>query len=135
MGNCDVFIKFNLITINCFYRKDFLNETKENRQEYLKNYGFNCDCIACEKNFPMLEDLTKEGPLIEYSNDAYRNVFCLFHENNLTLSIAKKFLQEYLTILNEASKPNLYVIKDYGLLIECLITCLTLIATYGEKIP
>lgn len=98
------------------------------------NYGFICDCIACEKDLPMLDDLPQNETMIKYARDAYRTIFYLFNENKLTLSLAKNFLGEYVNVLNDNFKPHSYT-KEYEILIECLISCLTFIVVCGEKIP
>lgn len=43
-----------------FFRKGFMEQPKEQRQaELLKTYEFNCECIACVKNYPMPNKLMK----------------------------------------------------------------------------
>ena len=40
------------------YRTDFRNKVKLDRQSYLMDrYTFKCECIACEKNYPLKKNL------------------------------------------------------------------------------
>jgi hypothetical protein len=82
----------------------------------------------------MLDELFKHGPLIDYASNAIRTIFYLDHENKLTSTLAKKFFKEYVTVLNESFKSETHL-KDYEMLKDCIVRCLTAISTDGEKIP
>lgn len=52
------------------YFMTYALETRETRQKYyLEYYGFKCDCIACEKNYPLLKKCKKFDP--KYPDKAF----------------------------------------------------------------
>jgi hypothetical protein len=110
-----------------------MDESKFNRQITLRSYGFNCDCIACEKNFPTFER-ENDGPLVEYAGANYYNNVELFINNELTPTIAKRLIKEYFSFMIEKSKSGSYA-KDYFMLHKSVLLCLDVIATNEEKIP
>ncbi|CRK87832.1 CLUMA_CG001620, isoform A [Clunio marinus] len=50
------------------YGPEFSTDSREERQSYLKqHYRFNCDCEACFKNFPQMENLIRFDPNFIFS--------------------------------------------------------------------
>jgi hypothetical protein len=111
-----------------------MDEPKWKRNESLQKYGFNCECIACVKNFPTYSNFCNDGPFLENAKESYMKLNDLYYKNKLTPTFAKKTLQELLLILNSKSKKDSYA-KDYEALSDGILTCFLAIAANGEKIP
>lgn len=60
------------------YRSNFLgSSTEDRRQEVFKSYRFKCDCEACSKNFPTLENLPQTDDNFEVFDKSPREEFKL----------------------------------------------------------
>lgn len=111
-----------------------MEQSKDERKKYFQYYGFDCDCIACEKNFPTYNNFPIEGTMLKYANENYLQILVLTLKNKMTPTFAMEFLREHLMILNAKSKTDSYA-KDYDKLIRCVMNCLCFLASYGPKIP
>lgn len=106
---------------------------RSDRQGKMFPYGFQCDCDACEKNYPTLMENSEEG---QFYDLAKSYVFEFDDENSaaMTLSRAKTLLKECSDILKEAFEPDA-ISLDFSLIQGVLINCYNFIANYGEMIP
>lgn len=131
-----VSLKLNFLKIishiKNYFSKDFLQEPKVCRQEKLEKYGFVCDCLACEKDLPMRHKLDS-GPVKMYATYSKENLKQVISENKLTPTLALEKLQEFYKVLNQLYEPDSFS-KDYEIFIDCVIICLTAIASPVERI-
>lgn len=104
-----------------YFRQTFYTQSKLERQHILLNsYGFVCDCIACENNFPVFDRLRSFDKATLKA--AKRGKDELIYMNGIQ---AKKRFNEYCRII-QIRHGKAFPSADIVLLQECLLQCLSI---------
>ena len=101
------------------YNNHFADSPKDKRQAaMLKDYHFQCSCLACENNYELFENLPKD-----FDNDDYRKADeqskVAFQAENYPLATKYQILK--MKIASEhLQDPHQILVRERGVLIECI---------------
>lgn len=111
------------------YRPNFNNQPKDKRQEALmQDYGFTCDCEACENDWPINKDLQVfSEELLEHAWTEHEELPFLSREG------AKKKLKEHYDIITQHHQQ--FPSAELIVLQECISNCLITITKPDLQFP